>query len=65
MYLRDLTARHRSLADVERADLRRERRSAIVTDLLLTDSALCLLLEREFEDSFHSNLVVRKWLFRL
>jgi hypothetical protein len=39
----NFAAGHRTLADVKRADLRRERRCAIVTDLLVTNSTLGLL----------------------
>jgi hypothetical protein len=51
---RDLAARQPTLADVERADLRRERWRAIVADLLVTDSALGL--KNKLELGIHDSL---------
>src|SRR5271163_3869947 len=61
---RNLAAGHRTLADVKGADLRRERRCAIVTDFLVTNSTLGLLLQREFERRIHVSRLMSSWIAR-
>ena len=50
---RDLAARHCAFADVECADLGRERWRTIIANLLVTNCALGLLLKRKLELGIH------------
>jgi len=54
---RDLTSRHRGLADIKRTDLRCKCGGTIVSNFLVADRALGLLFKRKLESGVHDNML--------